>query len=349
MDSDITAGAAEVLDELDHAVIRLLAREPRAAFADVGARLGVHERTVARRLDRLIAAGLVRFTAFLVPEHLGEGLVVELAVRCAPGRLHETALALARRPDVRAVDVATGASEVVAEMIVPGTDQLLSLVDGPVARIPGVTGIHTAVVLRLLLTATDWDPYGDEPTRTRRLVAEGGPLPAPPAVDDLDRRLVALLERDARAPMTRLAQELCVGETTARRRLARLMDSHILHLRLHAEPEVLGFPVEARFRLTVEHRFLDAAVRRLAGEPEVRHLVLTTGHSNVQGYSSHRTTQDLRAFTARVFAQLDGVTAAEAALLLRTYKRAGVVTERGHAERGHAERASPEAAAPGGS
>ncbi|MCZ0974048.1 Lrp/AsnC family transcriptional regulator [Streptomyces albulus] len=84
MDSDITAGAVELLDELDHAVIRLLAREPRAAFADVGARLGVHERTVARRLDRLIAAGLVRFTAFLVPEHLGEGLVVELAVRCAP-------------------------------------------------------------------------------------------------------------------------------------------------------------------------------------------------------------------------------------------------------------------------
>ncbi|MCZ0974047.1 hypothetical protein O1L55_27850 [Streptomyces albulus] len=78
---------------------------------------------------------------------------------------------------MRAVDVATGASEVVAEMIVPGPDQLLSLVDGPIARIPGVTGIHTAVVLRLLLTATDWDPYGDEPTATRRRIAEGGSLP----------------------------------------------------------------------------------------------------------------------------------------------------------------------------
>lgn len=66
------------------------------------------------------------------------------------------------------MDVATGASEVVAELIVPGPDQLFSLVDGPIARIPGVTGIHTAVVLRLLLTATDWDPYGDEPTPTRR-------------------------------------------------------------------------------------------------------------------------------------------------------------------------------------
>ncbi|KUL43741.1 AsnC family transcriptional regulator, partial [Streptomyces sp. NRRL F-4489] len=329
MDSDTTAGAAGLLDELDHAIVRVLRREPRAAFADVGARLGAHERTVARRLDRLVAAGLVRFTAFLVPEYLGEGLVVEVAVRCAPGRLHETALALARRPDTRAVDVATGASEAVAELIVPGPDQLLSLVDGPLARIPGVTGVHTAVVLRLLLTANDWDPYGGEPTPTRRRAAEGAPLPPAPPVDDLDRRLVALLERDARAPMTRLARDLCVGETTARRRLARLMDSHILHLRLHAEPDVLGFPVEARFRLTVEPRHLDAALRRLAREPEVRHLVVTTGPSNVQGYSSHRSTAELHAFTARVFAQLDGVTGAEAALLLRTYKRAGVAAEAG--------------------
>lgn len=218
-------------------------------------------------------------------------------------------------------------------MIVPGPDQLLSLVDGPIARIPGVTGIHTAVVLRLLLTANDWDPYGGEPTPARRRVAEGGPPPPVPPVDDLDRRLVALLERDARAPMTRLAQELCVGETTARRRLARLMDSHVLHLRLYAEPAVLGFPVEARFRLTVAHRCLDAAVRRLAGEPEARHLVVTTGPSNVQGYSSHRSAQELHAFTARVFARLDGVTGAEAALLLRTYKRAGVAAEPGGVSR----------------
>ncbi|MFJ9417114.1 Lrp/AsnC family transcriptional regulator [Streptomyces sp. NPDC101227] len=314
------------MDRLDHAIVRVLTREPRAAFADVGERLGVHERTVARRLDRLVGAGLVRFTAFLVPEFLGEGLVVELGVRCAPGRLHDTAVALAHRPDTRAVDVASGSSEVVAEVIVPGPDHLLTTVDGSIARIPGVTDIHTSAVLRLLLTANDWDPYGDEPTPARRRIAEGGELPPPLVVDELDRRLVALLERDARAPITRLARELCVGETTARRRLTRLMESHVLHLRMHAEPEVLGFPVEARFRLSLEHRALDAAVRHLARESDVRHLLITTGRANVLGYSSHRSAQDLHSFTARVFAELEGLTGAGTELLLRTYKRAGVVT-----------------------
>lgn len=104
------------------------------------------------------------------------------------------------------------------------------------------------------------------------------------------------------------------------------MTSHVLHLRLHAEPGVLGYPVEARFRLSLSPRRLDAALRRLAQEPAVRHLVVTTGTGNVLAYSSHRSTAEVDAFTTRVLGELDGVGAAECSLLMRTYKRAGVAT-----------------------
>ncbi|MGW1926870.1 Lrp/AsnC family transcriptional regulator, partial [Streptomyces massasporeus] len=90
----------------------------------MAAAAGVHERTAARRLDRMTATGAVRFTAALVPEYLGEGVTAEVAVRCAPGRVHDTALALARRPEARSVEVATGALDVFAELIVPDHDAL---------------------------------------------------------------------------------------------------------------------------------------------------------------------------------------------------------------------------------
>ncbi|MFE5616265.1 Lrp/AsnC family transcriptional regulator [Streptomyces sp. NPDC056524] len=312
------------LDAVDHMVLRALHRNPRAPFAEIGASAGVHERTVARRLERLTATGRVRFTAALVPEYLGEGVIAEIAVRCAPGRLHETALSLARRPDTRSVEVATGDLEVYAEIAAPDHDTLLTLIDSAIGRLDGVVDIRSQVVLRLLLTASDWAPYDDMPTDVRRRMTEGVPLPDPPAVDDLDRRLVSLLGTDARMSTTRLAHALQMGETTARRRLARLMASHVLHLRLHADPAVLGYPVEARFRLSVAPRGLEPALRLLAREPAVRHLVLTTGASNVLGYSSHRDTRELHAFTTRVFARLDGVTATETAVLMRTYKRASI-------------------------
>ncbi|MEU2657907.1 Lrp/AsnC family transcriptional regulator [Streptomyces sp. NPDC007325] len=318
-------GPLPALDAVDHTILRALHRNPRAPFAEIGATAGVHERTVARRLERLTSTGRVRFTAALTPEYLGEGVTAEIAVRCAPGRVHETALALARRADARSVEVATGDLEVYAEFTTPDHDALLTLIDSAIGRLDGVVDVRSQVVLRLLLTASDWAPYDDRPTDVRRRVREGRPLPAAPAVDELDRRLVALLGTDARMSTTRLAQRLQVGETTARRRLARLMASHVLHLRLHADPAVLGYPLEARFRLAVTPSRLEAAVRLLAAEPAIRHLVLTTGTSNILGYASHRDTVDLHAFATRVFSGLDGVTATETAVLMRTYKRANVV------------------------
>ncbi|MFI0710293.1 Lrp/AsnC family transcriptional regulator [Streptomyces inhibens] len=197
--------------------------------------------------------------------------------------------------------------------------------DGPIAGLAGVVGIETQLLLTLLLTANDWAPYDDEPTAVRRAVSQGTPLPAPLPTDELDERLVALLKEDARMSTTRLARELRVGETTARRRLSRLMGSHVLHLRLHAEPEVLGFPIEARFRLAVPQRGLDATLRALGREPEVRSLVLTSGRYNVLGYSSHRSMEELHDFSSRAFGAADGI-ATETALLIRSYKRAGATT-----------------------
>ncbi|MFJ3098472.1 Lrp/AsnC family transcriptional regulator [Streptomyces hydrogenans] len=317
------------LDALDHGILKVLHRDPRAPFAEVAAAVGAHERTVARRLERMTADGRVAFVAALVPEYQHEGVTAEIAVRCAPGRVHEVALTLAALDETRSVEVATGALDVFVELQAAGHDALLTLVDTVIGRLDGVVDLHSAVVLRLLLTASDWAPYDDEPTDVRRHAIEGTALPEPPLVDELDRRLVELLRRDARMSTTRLARELSVGETTARRRLARLTASHVLHLRLHADPAVLGYPVEARFRLGVPHRELDAAIRLLAREPALRHLVVTSGGTSLLGYSSHRDTRDFQEFTARVLARLEGVTSTETALLMRTYKRAGVAAVHG--------------------
>ncbi|MER7581483.1 hypothetical protein [Kitasatospora sp. NPDC097691] len=46
--------------------------------------------------------------------------------------------------------------------------------------------IHSAIVLQLVLTASDWAPYDEEPTEIRRRIAEGRPLPDPITVADLD-------------------------------------------------------------------------------------------------------------------------------------------------------------------
>ncbi|MFD9457804.1 Lrp/AsnC family transcriptional regulator [Streptomyces sp. NPDC059985] len=324
---DAAPDPGEPLDALDHGVLRVLHRRPRASYSEVAHALGVHERTVARRLERMTGTGKVGFAAGLIPEHQGEGITAEVAVRCLPGRVHEVAVAVSALEQARSVETSTGSLDVFAELHLPDHEALLRLVDRVLGRIEGVADIHTSLMLRLVLTASDWAPYDDEPTAVRRFAVEGRALPEPVEVDDLDRRLVDLLHRDARLSTAHLARELNVGETTARRRLARLMDSHILHLRLHVDPAFLGYPVEARFRLGVPHSRLEEAMRLIAAEPSVRQLMVTSGQMSVLGYSSHRNLRDFHDFAARVFARLDVVTSSDMALLMKTYKRAGFLTD----------------------
>ncbi|GAA5207871.1 Lrp/AsnC family transcriptional regulator [Streptomyces thinghirensis] len=163
------------LDASPPEVTMVLGREPRAGLADVGTRVGVHERTVARRLERMTGTGLVRFTAALVPEYLGEGIVAELAVTCLPGRVHETATAPARRTDVWSVEVATGDLQVFAELQAHDHEQLFTAVDEGIGRIEGVRDVHSSVVLRSCSRRTTGHPSIPSPPSSAVRSARAAP------------------------------------------------------------------------------------------------------------------------------------------------------------------------------
>ncbi|UKY53988.1 Lrp/AsnC family transcriptional regulator [Streptomyces inhibens] len=72
------------LDALDQVVLRTLRREPRASYAEVAAATGAHERTVARRVERMLGTGRIRFTASLLHEYIGTGVAAQLASGAPP-------------------------------------------------------------------------------------------------------------------------------------------------------------------------------------------------------------------------------------------------------------------------
>jgi DNA-binding Lrp family transcriptional regulator len=96
--------------------------------------------------------------------------------------------------------------------------------------------------------------------------------------DDLDRRLLALLQADARAPVAELARRLGVARTTVLARLARLQ----------AEGVIVGYTVrlarddgdrfvEAYVGISVQPRAGAGVTARLASLPELRQLSSVSG------------------------------------------------------------------------
>jgi len=96
-------------------------------------------------------------------------------------------------------------------------------------------------------------------------------------LDDLDRRLIALLRTDGRAPVTTLARQLGVTRATVNSRLDRLQESG----------RVLGFTVRMKddhdddvraiSLIEVEGRTTNEVIRALRGLPEIQSLHTTNG------------------------------------------------------------------------
>ncbi len=97
-------------------------------------------------------------------------------------------------------------------------------------------------------------------------------------LDDLDRRLLALLQADARTPAADLARRLGVARTTVLARLARLEKTGVIvgyTVRLSRDEGAAA--VEAYVGIGVQPRAGAGVTARLASLPELRQLSSVSG------------------------------------------------------------------------
>jgi DNA-binding Lrp family transcriptional regulator len=71
------------LDDVDRGILAALESDGRATFAEVGQQVGLSAPAVKRRVDRLVADGVIaHFTAVVDPAALGWGTEAFVEVRC---------------------------------------------------------------------------------------------------------------------------------------------------------------------------------------------------------------------------------------------------------------------------
>lgn len=142
-------------------------------------------------------------------------------------------------------------------------------------------------------------------------------------LDDLDRRLIALLRTDARLPIAKLATDLGVTRATARARLDRLVRDGVIvgfTVQLRRDPESAG--MRAVTLIEVDGRHGENVIRRLSGLPEIRALHTTNGRWDIVAEIE---APSLAAFDAllRTIRQTEGIANSETSILLAARKGGG--------------------------
>jgi len=97
-------------------------------------------------------------------------------------------------------------------------------------------------------------------------------------MDDLDRRLIALLRVDGRAPVSTLAAQLEVTRATVTHRIERLVSSGVaLGFSIRIREELDPDTIRAMTLIEVEGRSTDDVIRKLRGFAQVHALHTTNG------------------------------------------------------------------------
>ena len=99
---------------------------------------------------------------------------------------------------------------------------------------------------------------------------------SPNALDDTDKALIEVLQRDGRAPYTKLATAVGLSEAAVRQRVQRLIDTNVVQIVAVTDPLRLGFRRQAMIGLRTEGDITTVA-RALAEIAEIDYVVYTSG------------------------------------------------------------------------
>lgn len=285
------------VDPLDLRILHALQLDGRAPFRRIADVLGVSDRTVARRFDRLRASGVARVTAVPDSTRTGQAEWV-VRLRVLPGVAHAVADALAGRPDTPWVCLVSSGTEIVC---------LFRTMDGAPAPLTWMThrqGIVHADAQRLLRHLTDH----------RRRVGDGTPV----ALTDLDRRLLPVLAADGRAAYPQLARAVGWSESAVRRRLEELRESHTIRFDVATDPRLFGYSAQCLLWLSVTPSRLASVAGALAGDPGTTFVGATSGPHQLLAVMVCRDEMALYDYVNGRIGALDGVRSVETAVVTRS-------------------------------
>ena len=139
-------------------------------------------------------------------------------------------------------------------------------------------------------------------------------------VDELDRRLMIELARDARLSSAALSAKLNVSATTIRRRIRQLQDRRMVTFAAIPDPLQMGYGLSAIVALEVDLNKIDGVAKSLANCENVRYVSLCTGNHDIFVGAWFRSSAELKQFVKDYIGDLPGIRKTETFIVLDVIK-----------------------------
>ncbi|MFJ2738107.1 Lrp/AsnC family transcriptional regulator [Streptomyces sp. NPDC087440] len=315
------------LDGADRALVHALQVDARASWSRLATVLGADEVTLARRWARLNERGAAWINGHPGMALSTQGCLSFVEVVCANGQVVEVAERLQRHPMVVTVEHLTGDRDLLLTLMTPDVASLSQWLTQVAGLTPGITSVRTHLADSVYTEGSRWRTHALSAAQVAQLQrgTPTGERPSVPVLDEVDRRITALLSVDGRASYRDLAHRSGVSADTVRRRTKRLLDSGAVQLRCEISRLLSDRPTTVILWARTPVERLESTARHIAGMGDIRLCAGVTGRDNLLVAGWIRSVNDLQRLESRILERAPHVVINERAVTLRTMKLSGQV------------------------
>ena len=140
-------------------------------------------------------------------------------------------------------------------------------------------------------------------------------------MDELDTKIIDILQGDGRASNAGMARLVGVSEGTVRRRLKRLVEQQFIDIIALPDPIKMGYQSQALVGVQADPDKIDQVANDLSELNEIGWVAITTGSFDVFAWATVRSAEELGLFLRTKVGVIPGVRRTETFVNLENKKR----------------------------
>jgi DNA-binding Lrp family transcriptional regulator len=149
-------------DQIDHQIIQALHKDARLSASEIARSLNANERTIRKRIDRLVRLGAVRLTAIIDPEVFGYMTAVDIFLEVDEDKEEEVIQRFLTIPDISYIAYGEGTKDLSIECRFKNNEGMREFLRKKLPAIEGVQIRGYSLVPRILRNIDEWMPRDDD-------------------------------------------------------------------------------------------------------------------------------------------------------------------------------------------
>jgi len=301
------------MEELDEKILSELLHQGFQKSAALSHVIGIGERTVRRRINNMIRSNVIKVIAVPNPILFGFGAWAKIGITVAPESLSRVSRALTKHPSIYFVAYALGRCDIIIAVHFNTIDRLAYFVNSELTQIRGIRNTETWMLVSprkyyhfswpmpiIHKTKNGREPYPD--AAVRHIHYE---------VDEIDRRILAILREDGLSRPASLKSKLGIGESTIRKRMKDMLDNEVYKVEAVPNPEVLEYEAWATMGITVNQQDTHKVIDAILKYPAVYLASISLGRFNIIIAARFHNTDMLNQFVTIDLSSIPGISSTE--------------------------------------